>query len=212
MTHFVLLGLTQNPKEQKVLFVMFLFLYILTMLGNMLIVVTNISKILNSLMYFFLASLSFMDVIYSSSISPKLISSLFIGKNTISFQSCITQLFTEHSSGGSEVFLLLVMACDRYVAICEPLHYLVIMRRRVCVVLLVLLWVGGFPHSAIQHNTIFRLPFCGPSIIDHCFCYMYPVLKMVCTDTEVIGLLVTSNEGLLCFCSYSSPVESSCTL
>ena len=198
MTHFVLLGLTQNPKEQKVLFVMFLFFYILTMLGNMLIVVTiTFSKALNSLMYFFLASLSFMDVIYSSSMSPKLISSLFVGINTISFQSCITQLFTEHSSGGTEVFLLLVMACDHFVAICEPLHYLVIMRQRVYVVLLVLFWVGGFLHSAIQLNSIFRLPFCGPNIIDHCFCDMYPVLKMVRTDTYVIGLLVASNEGLI---------------
>ena len=199
VTHFVLLGLTQNPKEQKVLFVMFLFFYILTILGNMLIVVTvTFSKILNSPMYFFLASLSFMDVIYSSSISPKLISSLFLGENTISFQSCMTQLFTEHFFGGSEVFLLLVMAYDRYVAICKPLHYLVIMRQWVCVVLLVLSWVGGFLHSIIQLSTIFGLPFCGPNIIDHFFCDMYPLLKLVCTDTYIIGLLVAANGGLIC--------------
>ena len=149
MTHIVL-GLTQNPKEQKVLFVMFLFFYILTMVGNMLIVVTvTFSKTLNLPMYFFLASLSFMDVIYSSSMSPKLISGLFVGKNTISFQSCMTQLFTEHFFGGLEVFLLLVMAYDCYMTICKPLHYLVIMRHRVCVVLLVVSWVGGFLHSVI---------------------------------------------------------------
>ncbi|XP_068844163.1 olfactory receptor 4A47-like [Capricornis sumatraensis] len=199
VTHFVLLGLAQNPKERKVLFVIFLFFYILTMLGNMLIVVTvTFSKTLNSPMYFFLASLSCMDVIYSSSISPKLISSLFMGKNTISFQSCMTQLFTEHFFGGSEVFLLLVMAYDRCVAICKPLHYLVIMRQRVCVVLLVVSWVGGFLHSIIQLSTIFGLPFCGPNIIDHFFCDMYPLLKLVCTDTYVIGLLVLANGGLIC--------------
>ncbi|KAB0340357.1 hypothetical protein FD754_023201 [Muntiacus muntjak] len=199
VTHFVLLGLTQSPKEQKVLFVMFLSFYILTMLGNMLIVVTvTFSKILNSPMYFFLASLSFMDVIYSSSISPKLISSLFLGKNTISFQSCMTQLFTEHFFGGSEVFLLLVMAYDRYVAICKPLHYLVIMRQWVCVALLVVSWVGGFLHSIIQLSTIFGLPFCGPNVIDHFFCDMYPLLKLVCTDTYIIGLLVAANGGLIC--------------
>ena len=199
VTHFVLLGLTQNPKEQKVLLVLFLFFYILTMLGNMLIVVTvTFSKTLNSPMYFFLASLSFMDVIYSSSISPKLISSLFMGKNTISFESCMTQLFTEHFFGGSEVFLLLVMAYDRYVAICKPLHYLVIMRQWVCVVLLVVSWVGGFLHSIVQLSTIFGLPFCGPNIIDHFFCDMYPLLKLVCTDTYVIGLLVAANGGLIC--------------
>jgi len=199
VTHFVLPGLTQNPKEQKVLFVMFLFFYILTMLGNMLIVVTvTFSKTLNSPMYFFLASLSFMDVIYSSSISPKLILSLFVGKNTISFLSCMTQLFTGHFFGGSEVFLLLVMACDRCVAICKPLHYLVIMRQRVCVVLLVVSWVGGFLHSIVQLSIIFGLPFCGPNIIDHFFCDMYPLLKLVCTDTYVTGLLVAANGGLIC--------------
>ena len=129
---------------------MFLFFYILTMVGNMLIVVTvTFSKTLNLPMYFFVASLSFMDVIYSSSMSPKLISGLFVGKNTISFQSCMTQLFTEHFFGGLEVFLLLVMAYDCYMTICKPLHYLVIMRHRVCVVLLVVSWVGGFLHSVI---------------------------------------------------------------
>uniref|UniRef100_A0A8C7AT93 Olfactory receptor n=1 Tax=Neovison vison TaxID=452646 RepID=A0A8C7AT93_NEOVI len=198
-TDFVLLGLTQNPKEQKVLFVMFLLFYILTMVGNLLIVVTvSFSKTLGSPMYFFLASLSFMDVIYSSSISPELISSLFLGENIISFQSCMTQLFTEHFFGGSEVFLLLVMAYDRYVAICKPLHYLVIMRQWVCVVLLVVSWVGGFLHSVIQVSTIYRLPFCGPNVIDHFFCDMYPLLKLVCTDTYVIGLLVAANGGLIC--------------
>ena len=199
VTHFVLLGLTQNPKEQKVLLVLFLFFYILTMLGNMLIVVTvTFSKTLNSPMYFFLASLSFMDVIYSSSISPKLISSLFVGKNTISFESCMTQLFTEHFFGGSEVFLLLVMAYDRYVAICKPLHYLLIMRQWVCVVLLVLSWVGGFLHSIVQLSTIFGLPFCGPNIIDHYMCDMYPLLELVCTDTYFTGILVLANGGLIC--------------
>ncbi|XP_044116900.1 olfactory receptor 4A47 [Neovison vison] len=199
VTDFVLLGLTQNPKEQKVLFVMFLLFYILTMVGNLLIVVTvSFSKTLGSPMYFFLASLSFMDVIYSSSISPELISSLFLGENIISFQSCMTQLFTEHFFGGSEVFLLLVMAYDRYVAICKPLHYLVIMRQWVCVVLLVVSWVGGFLHSVIQVSTIYRLPFCGPNVIDHFFCDMYPLLKLVCTDTYVIGLLVAANGGLIC--------------
>ncbi|EFB16953.1 hypothetical protein PANDA_021528, partial [Ailuropoda melanoleuca] len=145
VTYFVLLGLTQDPKEQKVLFVMFLLFYILTVVGNLLIVVTvTVSKTLGSPMYLFLANLSFMDVTYSSCICPRLISHLLFGKNTISFQSCMTQLLTEHFFGGSEVFLLLVMAYDRYVAICKPLHYLVIMRQWVCVVLLVVSWVGGF--------------------------------------------------------------------
>uniref|UniRef100_A0A9L0RPE0 Olfactory receptor n=1 Tax=Equus caballus TaxID=9796 RepID=A0A9L0RPE0_HORSE len=199
VTYFVLLGLTQNPKEQKVLSVMFLLFYILTMVGNMLIVVTvTFSRTLGSPMYFFLASLSFMDAIYSSVISPKLISDLFFGENTLSFRFCMAQLFTEHFFGGSEVFLLLVMAYDRYVAICKPLHYLVIMRQWVCVVLLVVSWVGGLLHSAIQLSTIYGLPFCGPNVIDHFICDMYPLLKLICTDTYVIGLLVVANGGLIC--------------
>ncbi|XP_046311067.1 olfactory receptor 4A47-like [Marmota monax] len=199
ITYFVLLGLTQNPKVQKVLFVMFLLFYILTMVGNLLIVLTiTFSKTLGSPMYFFLASLSFMDVVYSTVISPKLIVDLFFGKNTISFKFCMTQLFTEHFLGGSEVFLLLVMAYDRYVAICKPLHYLIIMRPWVCVVLLVVSWVGGFLHSVIQLGTIYGLPFCGPNVIDHFICDMYPLLKLVCVDTYVIGLLVMANGGLIC--------------
>ncbi|XP_032215519.1 olfactory receptor 4A47-like [Mustela erminea] len=199
VTYFVLLGLTQDPKEQKFLFVMFLLFYIFSVVGNLLIVVTVIvSKTLGSPMYLFLANLSFMDVIYSSSICPRLISDLSSGENTISFQSCMTQLFTEHFFAASEVFLLLVMAYDRYVAICKPLHYLVIMRQWVCVVLLVVSWVGGFLHSVIQVITIYGLPFCGPNVIDHFFCDMYPLLKLICTDTYVIGLLVVANGGMIC--------------
>ncbi|XP_025735033.2 olfactory receptor 4A47-like [Callorhinus ursinus] len=199
VTYFVLLGLTQDPKEQKVLFVMFLLFYILTVVGNLLIVVTiAVSKTLGSPMYLFLANLSFMDVSYSSCICPRLISDLLFGENTISFQFCMTQLFTEHLFGGSEVFLLLVMAYDRYVAICKPLHYLVIMRKWVCVVLLGVSWVGGFLHSVIQVSTIYGLPFCGPNVIDHFICEMYPLMELICTDTYVIGLLVVANGGMIC--------------
>ncbi|XP_032330081.1 olfactory receptor 4A47-like [Camelus ferus] len=199
LTYFILLGLTQNPKEQKVLFVIFLLFYILTLLGNLLIFVTiTVSKTLNTPMYFFLASLSCMDMAYSSSISPRFLSDLFFEENTISFESCMTYLFIEHIFGGSEVFLLLVMAYDRYVAICKPLHYLVTMRQRVCVVLLLVSWVGGFLHSVIQLGTIYGLPFCGPNVIDHFSCDMYPLLKLVSSDTYVIGILVVANGGLIC--------------
>ncbi|KAM6160857.1 LOW QUALITY PROTEIN: olfactory receptor 4A47-like [Erethizon dorsatum] len=198
VTHFVFLGLTQNPTERKVLFVMFLLFYVLTMAGNLLIAVTvTISKTLDLPMYFVLANLSFMDVVYSSVISPKLISDLFFGKAITAFKFCMIQLFTEHLFGGSEVFLLLVMAYDHCVAICKPLHYLVIMRQWVCVVLLVVSWVGGFIHSVIQFSTVCGLPFCGPNITDHFICDMYPFLKLICIDTYVTGLVLASG-GLTC--------------
>ncbi|XP_047373765.1 olfactory receptor 4A47-like [Sciurus carolinensis] len=198
-TYFVLLGLTQNPKEQKVLFVMFLLFYILTLLGNLLIVITvSFSKTLGSPMYFFLANLSFIDIIYSSIISLHLISNLFLGKVVLSFKFCMFQLFAEHLLGGAEVTLLLVMAFDCYVAICKPLHYLVIMRPWVCVVLLVVSWAGGFVHSAFQIGIIYGLPFCGPNVIDHFTCDMYPLLHLVCGDTYIIGLLVIVNGRLMC--------------
>ncbi|KFO33901.1 Olfactory receptor 4A47 [Fukomys damarensis] len=169
------------------------------MVGNLLIVMTvTVSKTQDSPMYFFLANLSLTDIVYSSVISPKLISDLLFGRTVISFLFCMIQLFTEHLFGWSEVFLLLAMAYDRYVAICKPLHYSVLMRQWVCVLLLVVSWAGGFLHSMIQLSTVYGLPFCGPNVLDHFMCDMYPLLKLVCTDTCVIDILVVSNGGLIC--------------
>ncbi|XP_075857376.1 olfactory receptor 4A5-like [Microcebus murinus] len=199
VTEFVLLGLTQDPDGQKALFVMFLLTYIVTLVGNLLIVVTIISSpSLGSPMYFFLAALSLMDAAYSTTISPKLLVDLLCVKKTISFPECMGQLFIDHLFGGSEVFLLVAMAYDRYVAICKPLHYFTIMNRRVCILLLVMAWVGGFVHSFVQIVFVYRLPFCGPNVIDHFFCDMYPLLELACTDTYFIGLTVVANGGASC--------------
>ncbi|XP_012500585.1 PREDICTED: olfactory receptor 4A5-like [Propithecus coquereli] len=199
VTEFVLLGLTQDPDGQKALFVMFLLTYVVTMVGNLLIVVTVISSpSLGSPMYFFLASLSLIDVAYSTNISPKLLVDLLCDKKTISFPACLGQLFLEHLFGGAEVFLLVAMAYDRYMAICKPLHYLTIMNQRVCVLLLVVAWVGGFVHSVVQIVFVYSLPFCGPNVIDHFFCDIYPLLELACTDTYFIGLIMVANGGTIC--------------
>ncbi|XP_012500572.1 PREDICTED: olfactory receptor 4A5-like [Propithecus coquereli] len=199
VTEFVLLGLTQDPDGQKALFVMFLLAYVVTMVGNLLIVVTVIScPSLGSPMYFFLASLSLMDAAYSTNISPKLLGDLLCVKKTISFPACMGQLFIGHLFGGAEVFLLVAMAYDRYVAICRPLHYLTIMNQRVCVLLLVVAWIGGFVHSVVQIVFVYSLPFCGPNVIDHFACDMYPLLELACTDTYFIGLTVVANGGAIC--------------
>ncbi|XP_044116913.1 olfactory receptor 4A15-like [Neovison vison] len=199
VTEFVLLGLTQSLQGQKILFVVFLIIYILTMVGNLLIVVTVVvSPSLDTPMYFFLGYLSFMDAVYSTTITPNMIIDLLYEKKTISLQACMSQLFIEHLFGGAEILLLVVMAYDRYVAICKPLHYLIIMNQRVCVRLLLLAWVGGFLHAVVQLLFAYNLPFCGPNVIDHFMCDMYPLLKLACTDTYVIGFIIVANDGAIC--------------
>ncbi|XP_004875537.3 olfactory receptor 4A15 [Heterocephalus glaber] len=198
VTEFVLLGLTQSLQGQKILFAVFLLIYVVTMAGNLLIMVTvMLSPALDSPMYFFLGYLSFMDVAYSNTATPNLLIDLLHVKKTISFQACMAQLFSEHFFGGAEIILLGVMAYDRYVAICKPLHYTTFMNRRVCVQFLVLSWVVGFVHAILHILFVYNLPFCGPNVIDHFICDMYPLLKLVCADTYITGLTVLANDGAI---------------
>ena len=128
ITEFILLGLTQNPGMQTLLFAVLLVIYLIMLAGNLLISVTIFtSTVLGSPLYFFLSYLSMIDSFYSSSIVPKLIFDLISGKNTISFSGCMTQVFAEHFVAGAEIVLLIVMAYDCYVAICKPLHYMTVM-------------------------------------------------------------------------------------
>ncbi|XP_074131940.1 olfactory receptor 4S2-like [Sminthopsis crassicaudata] len=198
VTEFVFLGILQGWKMQRMAFPFFLMLYILTVVGNLLIIVTvNFSGYLTSPMYYFLSYLSFVDVCYSSTTTPKMMIDLFIQRKTISFHGCMIQLFAVHFFGCSEIFLLTVMAYDRYVAICRPLHYTVIMSRSKCRTLVLILWIGAFLHSIIQYLLTIQLPFCGPNVIDHYFCDVHPLLKLACSDTYAVGLMVVANSGMI---------------
>uniref|UniRef100_A0A4X1SSU7 Olfactory receptor n=1 Tax=Sus scrofa TaxID=9823 RepID=A0A4X1SSU7_PIG len=199
VTEFVLLGLTQNPKMQKVIFVVFFIIYIISMGGNVLTVVTiTTSPLLKSPMYFFLAHLSFIDACYSCVTTPKLIVDSLHEKKTSPFNECMTQIFGEHLFAGADIIVLTSMAYDRYVAICKPLHYTTIMNWQLCWLFVGVSWVGGFLHAIIQILFIFRLPFCGPNVIDQFMCDLNPLLDLACTDTHTLGLFVAANSGFIC--------------
>nr|XP_006997025.1 olfactory receptor 4C15-like [Peromyscus maniculatus bairdii] len=205
VTEFILLGLSQNPKVEKILFVVFLLIYLTTIGGNMTIVVTIMwsPALLGSPMYFFLAFLSLLDACVSSIVTPKMIVDLFYKRKTISFECCMTQVFAVHFFSAVELIILAAMAYDRYVAICKPLHYFSIMSRRVCGTLVEVAWAGGFLHSIIQIIFTLQLPFCGPNFIDHFICDLFPLLKLACTDTRIFIILVFANSGSLCIIIFS---------
>ncbi|XP_018891610.3 olfactory receptor 4C16-like [Gorilla gorilla gorilla] len=202
-TEFILLGLTQDPLWKKIVFVIIFFFYLGTLLGNLLIITTiKTSQTLQSPMYFFLFYLSLSDTCFSTSIAPRMIVDALSKNNTISFSECMIQVFTFHFFGCLEIFILILMAVDRYVAICKPLHYVTIMSHRVCGVLVAVAWMGSCVHSLAQIFLALRLPFCGPNVIDHYFCDLQPLLKLACSDTYVVNLLLVSNSGAICTLSF----------
>ncbi|KAM6159750.1 olfactory receptor 4C15-like [Erethizon dorsatum] len=205
VTEFVLLGLSQNPRVQKIAFVVFLLVYIATMGGNMLVTVTIVCSptLLGCPMYFFLVFLSFLDACFSSLIIPKTIADTLRARSTISYEGCLTQVFGVHFLAGAEVIVLTAMAYDRYVAICKPLHYSSIMNWRLCGTLMGVALTGGFLHSMIQISFTFHLPFCGLNVIDHIMCDLYPLLKLACADTCILRLLVVANTVSFCILIFS---------
>ena len=184
---------------QKIRFVVFLVVCVVSVVRNVLIMVTIItSPLLGYPMCYFLAHLSFTDACYSCVNTPKVIIDSFYKKKTIPFNECMTQVFGEHISAGADVILLTVMAYDRYMAICKPLQYTTIMDQQLCALLMGVAWVGGIIHSTIQLLFIIRLPFLGPNVIDHFMYDLNTLINLACTDTHILGFFVPANIGLIC--------------
>uniref|UniRef100_F7G767 Olfactory receptor n=1 Tax=Monodelphis domestica TaxID=13616 RepID=F7G767_MONDO len=198
VTEFVLLGLSQAQELQGFLFLVFLIVYITTVMGNLLIIITVTSDTrLHTPMYFLLRNLAVIDLCYSSVTAPKMLMDFLSEAKTISYQGCMTQIFFFHLLGGGTVFFLSVMAFDRYVAISRPLHYVTIMNSQMCLGLVVAAWAGGFVHSIVQLALLLPLPFCGPNVLDNFYCDVPQVLRLACTDTSLLELLMITNSGML---------------
>nr|XP_034351576.1 olfactory receptor 4F15-like isoform X1 [Arvicanthis niloticus] len=197
-SEFVFLGLTNSWDIQMLLFLVSSMLYVASMIGNFLIIFTVASDPhLHSPMYFLLSNLSFIDVGISSAISPKMIYDLFKKHKVISFRGCIIQIFFIHAIGGVEMVLLIAMAFDRYVAICKPLRYLIIMSPQMCIFFLITAWVVGLMHSVIQLVFIVNLPLCGPNILDSFYCDLPQFIKLACMDTYRLELLISISSGFM---------------
>nr|XP_012325248.1 olfactory receptor 4K13-like [Aotus nancymaae] len=203
VSEFILLGLSSSPEIQILFFAIFFHIYVAIIVGNLLIVITVISDShLHSPMYFLLANLSFFDLCLSSVATPKVIADFLRKHKAISLWGCMVQIFFLHFFGGGEMSLLIAMAIDRYVAICKPLYYKTIMSNRVLTVFLLLSWAIGFIHTTSQMVFTVGLPFCGPNVVDSIFCDLPLVIKLACTETYTLELLVIANSGflsLVCF-------------
>ncbi|MBZ3877791.1 Olfactory receptor 4F15 [Sciurus carolinensis] len=201
---FVFLGLSTCRPVQHFLHAFSAVFYLTIVLGNTLVMITvTLDTHLHSPMYLLLGNLLFIDLCLSTLTVPKMMSNLYSGHNTISFQGCVIQIFVLHILGGSEMVLLVAMALDRYVAICKPLHYLTIMSPRMCSLLLSGTWLIGIIHSVVQLAFVVHLPFCGPNDIDSFYCDLPQFIKLVCSDTYSMELLVTANSGFISLGTFS---------
>uniref|UniRef100_A0A8C3W6H5 Olfactory receptor n=1 Tax=Catagonus wagneri TaxID=51154 RepID=A0A8C3W6H5_9CETA len=190
VTEFILLGLTDDPKLQAVIFFFMLFAYLFSVGGNMTIIMLMLSNVyLKTPMYFFLRNFSFLEISFTTVCIPRFLISIAMGDKTISYNACMTQVFFLILLGSTEFFLLAVMSYDRYVAICKPLHYTTIMSNKVCNQLVIGSWLAGFLIIFPPVIMGLQLDFCDSNIIDHFACDYSPMLLIACTDTKFLELL-----------------------
>ncbi|KAM9330760.1 olfactory receptor 10G9-like [Gastrophryne carolinensis] len=199
---FILIGLPYVSELQVPLFLLLAIIYICTLLGNILLIRTVIeTSSLHTPMYFFLTNLSLLDICLSSVTLPRLLGNV-LSMKAISFSGCVSQLYFFHFLASSECFLYTIMAYDRYVAICRPLHYNSLMSWRVCICLALGSWLAGSLHPITHTVLTFHLPFCRSNVIDHFFCDIIPVLKLACADTSINKIWILANiaaVSLSCF-------------
>ncbi|KAJ1168205.1 hypothetical protein NDU88_000154 [Pleurodeles waltl] len=206
---FVLLGLTDIPELQAVLFMVFLLIYMATVLGNCTIItVAWIDPRLHSPMYFFIANLSFLDLCYSSATVPKMLDHFLAERKTISFVGCALQMLFFMTFAGTEAFLLAAMAYDRYVAICLPLRYTGVMSRGACDALVAGSWVAGTGDSLIHTILAFQLTFCKSRTVNHFFCDIVPVLQLSCSNTTRNQIVLLAFGALIGMSSFTLTLTS----
>ncbi|XP_012623673.3 olfactory receptor 2A2-like [Microcebus murinus] len=191
ITEFILVGFQLSAETEELLFWIFSLLYIFSLLANgMILGLICLDHRLHTPMYFFLSHLAVLDMSYASNNVPKMLANLLNQTRTISFIPCITQTFLYMAFANTECLILVVMSYDRYVAICHPLQYTVIMSWRVCTILAVTSWSCGFTLSLIQVILLLRLTFCGPWYVNHVFCEILSVLKLACADTWINQVVI----------------------
>nr|XP_060489996.1 LOW QUALITY PROTEIN: olfactory receptor 2G3-like [Panthera onca] len=181
---FFLLGFSEQPLLKMTLFVIILFFYLLTLLGNIaIIILAHLDPRLHTPMYFFFTHLSLMDFCHTTSTVPQLLFNLQCPEKTITYGGCVGQLYVSLAMGSTECILLAVMAVDRYVAVCWPLHYTVLMHPRLSWQMVAITWLTSLVSSLVQTVLITQVPLCGRNVIDHIFCEVPVLLKLACVDT-----------------------------
>ncbi|CAD7685472.1 unnamed protein product [Nyctereutes procyonoides] len=191
ISEFLLLGFSEKPELQPFLFGLFLSLYLVTIFGNLLIIlVFSSDSHLHTPMYFFLANLSFVDICFTSTTIPKLLVNIQTQRKVITYKSCIMQMYFFILFIGLDNFLLTVMAYDRFMAICHPLHYTVIMNPRLCALFVLVSWIMSALHSLLESLMVLQLSFCTALEIPHFFCELNQMIQLACSDTFLNDLVM----------------------